>query len=109
MGSLRGPKHRRMGSERTGLESGVASADRTASRSVGSVLVQPCDLLAWMAVTASPDQQNGKGHRPAPFTPSPIRMTTLNTDRLILRPFTLDDFESVAAMFADPEVMQFIA
>jgi RimJ/RimL family protein N-acetyltransferase len=36
-------------------------------------------------------------------------MRTLQTDRLILRPFTVDDFDDVAAMFANPEVMEFIA
>jgi RimJ/RimL family protein N-acetyltransferase len=36
-------------------------------------------------------------------------MTTLSTERLILRPWTLDDFEAFAAMSAEPEVMQFIS
>jgi RimJ/RimL family protein N-acetyltransferase len=36
-------------------------------------------------------------------------MTTLHTERLILRPWALDDFDSFAAMHAEPEVMQFIA
>jgi RimJ/RimL family protein N-acetyltransferase len=35
-------------------------------------------------------------------------MTVLETDRLRLRPFVLDDFEDHAAMVADPEVMQFL-
>lgn len=35
-------------------------------------------------------------------------MTTLQTDRLILRPFRDDDLDAVAAMNADPEVMRYI-
>lgn len=35
-------------------------------------------------------------------------MTTLQTDRLILRPPVLDDFEDLARMGADPEVMRFL-
>ena len=34
---------------------------------------------------------------------------TLTTDRLTLRQWTLDDFEDVAAMVADPMVMEFLA
>jgi RimJ/RimL family protein N-acetyltransferase len=33
----------------------------------------------------------------------------LETERLILRPFTADDFDAFAAMCADPRVMQFLA
>jgi len=36
-------------------------------------------------------------------------MATLHTERLTLRPWTLDDFEDFAAMSADPAVMQFLA
>jgi len=35
--------------------------------------------------------------------------TVLKTERLILRPFTLEDFEPLAAMYADTTVMQFLA
>jgi RimJ/RimL family protein N-acetyltransferase len=35
-------------------------------------------------------------------------MITLDTERLILRPPALEDFEEYASMFADPEVMRFI-
>jgi RimJ/RimL family protein N-acetyltransferase len=35
-------------------------------------------------------------------------MTTLRTERLTLRPWTLDDFEAFAGMSADAEVMRFI-
>ena len=35
-------------------------------------------------------------------------MTVLETDRLRLRPFVLDDFEDHASMVADPEVMRFL-
>jgi RimJ/RimL family protein N-acetyltransferase len=35
-------------------------------------------------------------------------MTILHSERLILRRWTLDDFEDFAAMSADPEVMRFI-
>lgn len=35
--------------------------------------------------------------------------TVLETDRLILRPFTLPDFDAFAAMSADPRVMKFLA
>jgi RimJ/RimL family protein N-acetyltransferase len=35
-------------------------------------------------------------------------MTTLTTDRLILRPWSLDDFDAYAAMSAEPEVMEFL-
>jgi RimJ/RimL family protein N-acetyltransferase len=34
---------------------------------------------------------------------------TLETERLILRSWTIDDFEDVAARNADPEVMRFLA
>jgi RimJ/RimL family protein N-acetyltransferase len=36
-------------------------------------------------------------------------MFSLQTDRLILRPGILEDFEGYAAMWAEPEVMQFLA
>lgn len=36
-------------------------------------------------------------------------MPTLQTDRLILREWTIDDFEDFAAMSADAEVMRFLA
>jgi RimJ/RimL family protein N-acetyltransferase len=36
-------------------------------------------------------------------------VTTLETDRLLLRPWRLDDFDAFAAMSADPEVMRFLA
>lgn len=36
-------------------------------------------------------------------------MHQLQTERLTLRPFTLDDFDPFAAMLADPEVMRFIS
>lgn len=32
----------------------------------------------------------------------------LETERLILRPWSLDDFEDFAAMSADPEVMRYL-
>ena len=32
----------------------------------------------------------------------------LETERLILRPFTLEDFEAFAAMYADPRVAEFV-
>ena len=35
-------------------------------------------------------------------------MTVLETERLVLRPLTLDDFEDFAAMQAEPQVVQFI-
>src|SRR6266566_5273509 len=35
--------------------------------------------------------------------------TVLETERLILRPWTLDDFDGFAAMCADPQVMRFLA
>jgi hypothetical protein len=34
---------------------------------------------------------------------------TLTTERLLLRPWIVDDFEDFAAMHADPMVMQFLA
>ena len=34
--------------------------------------------------------------------------TVLETERLILRPFTLDDFEAFASMYADPRVAEFV-
>lgn len=34
--------------------------------------------------------------------------TVLETARLILRPFTVDDFDAFAAMYADPRVTQFV-
>ena len=36
-------------------------------------------------------------------------VTVLETDRLILRPFTLEDFEPLAAMYADPRVMRLLS
>ena len=36
-------------------------------------------------------------------------MTTLETERLTLRQWTLEDFDDFAAMSADPEVMRFLA
>ena len=36
-------------------------------------------------------------------------MTTLHTERLILRPWEMSDFEAFAAMSAEPEVMQFLS
>jgi RimJ/RimL family protein N-acetyltransferase len=36
-------------------------------------------------------------------------MITLQTERLILRPWSLDDFEPLAAISADPEVMRYLA
>ena len=36
-------------------------------------------------------------------------MTVLQTERLTLRPFILDDFEPLAAMSADPQVMRFLS
>jgi RimJ/RimL family protein N-acetyltransferase len=38
-----------------------------------------------------------------------MEIPTLQTERLILRPFRPDDFASYAAMSADPEVMRYIA
>jgi RimJ/RimL family protein N-acetyltransferase len=35
---------------------------------------------------------------------SPIRIPTLETERLLLRPFRKSDFEDYAALYADPEV-----
>ena len=35
--------------------------------------------------------------------------TVLETERLILRPFAIEDFDAFAAMYADPRVMQFLA
>jgi RimJ/RimL family protein N-acetyltransferase len=36
-------------------------------------------------------------------------MTVLTTERLTLRPWVLDDFESFAEMSAEPEVHEFIS
>src|SRR4051812_45557831 len=36
-------------------------------------------------------------------------MTTLETNRLFLRPFVVDDFEDFATMVADPEVIRFLS
>lgn len=36
-------------------------------------------------------------------------MTAFETDRLILRPFTLNDLDGLAAMVANPDVMEFLA
>jgi RimJ/RimL family protein N-acetyltransferase len=36
-------------------------------------------------------------------------MTTLTTDRLLLRTWTIDDYEPFAAMFAEQEVMRFLS
>jgi [ribosomal protein S5]-alanine N-acetyltransferase len=35
-------------------------------------------------------------------------MTTLTTDRLVLRPLAEDDLEALASYYADPEVMRFV-
>jgi RimJ/RimL family protein N-acetyltransferase len=39
---------------------------------------------------------------------STLRRVVLETERLILRPFTVDDFDAFAAMYADPHVAQFV-
>ncbi len=46
------------------------------------------------------------GTRPAPLNPSDL---VLETERLRLRPVTLDDLDLARELFTDPEVMKFVA
>src|SRR4029077_955615 len=46
-------------------------------------------------------------HRPQLSLPS-VPMTTLTTERLVLRPLVSDDLDALASFYGDPEVMRYV-